>query len=577
MNKIRIYTSHRSFLLYVAILFISCANLKPYFNTFYNAEEYFNKAEKNRLENRGDILPQSAINNYKKVVDKSQMIIDTYPEFKWRKKALLLIIQSHYHLGELQQAYITLDDMENEFGDLVYIDVTYWTSLIKWKQGKPQPAINGLNDLIQYGLNSDMKANVYLSIAEIYFEQGMKLESMDYLEKGAEIIQIPNEKGQIYYRIASLSFEDKDYNRAISAYKQVIKNSQSKKQIQEGHLKTVQIYRLKGDFDLAGNTIKNMLLNEDYKSIFPSLELELAKLYQQQNMLPESINRLESIVQDYPKTEASAEAFYLLGNYSISQDWNLDAALKYFKSVERENRKSLYRQPAQMRIKEIAAYTESKLAFIPWKSRIIVSDTIADFRFSAIEQNELSKILYSLNELESFHFNRSDSGLVYLDLLIQFADQSKLFPKALYAKSIVLDAQGDSVGTAEIKQRIINEFPKTDYALAIINADDTYNPLITTSDKQLVSAEKTWLTNPALALDSYREIISEDTVSESSVKAAYFLAYQYDYYLVQPDSAMKYYDWILKYHGESDQALPSEKRFVFLNKILADTTALDDN
>lgn len=577
MNKIRIFTSHRSFLLYVAILFISCANLKPYFNTFYNAEEYFNKAEKNRLENRGDILPQSAINDYKKVVDKSQMIIDTYPEFKWREKALLLIIQSHYHLGELQQAYSALDDMENEFGDLVHIEVTYWTSLIKWKQGKPQPAINGLNDLIQYGLNSDMKAKVYLSIAEIYFEQGMKLESMDYLEKGAEIIQIPNEKGQIYYRIASLSFEDKDYNRAISAYKQVIKNSQSKKQIQEGHLKTVQIYRLKGDFDLAGNTIKNMLLNEDYKSIFSSLELELAKLYQQQNMLPESINRLESIVQDYPKTEASAEAFYLLGNYSISQDWNLDAALKHFKSVERENRKSLYRQPAQMRIKEIAAYIESKLDFIPWESRIIASDTIADFRFSTTEQNILSKILYSLNELESFHFNRSDSGLVYLDLLIQFADQSKLFPKALYAKSIVLDVQGDSVGTAEIKQRIINEFPKTVYALAIINADNTYKLLITTSDKQLVSAEKTWLTNPALALDSYREIISEDTVSESSVKAAYFLAYQYDYYLVQPDSAIKYYDWILKYHGESDQALPSEKRFVFLNKILADTTALNDH
>jgi hypothetical protein len=78
-------------------------------------------------------------------------------------------------------------------------------------------------------------------------------------------------------------------------------------------------------------------------------------------------------------------------------------------------------------------------------------------------------------------------------------------------------------------------------------------------------------------LDSYREIISEDTVSESSVRAAYFLAYQYDYNLIQPDSAMKYYDWILKHHGESDQALPSEKRFVFLNKILADTTGSNDH
>ena len=245
--------------------------------------------------------------------------------------------------------------------------------------------------------------------------------------------------------------------------------------------------------------------------------------------------------------------------------------------MERENRKSLYRPPAQIRIKEIAFYTESKLDFIPWESRIGASDTIADFHFSVTELIELSKILYSLNELESFHFNRSDSGLVYLDLLIQFADQSKLFPKALYAKSILLDAQGDSVSTAKIKLRIINEFPKTDYALAIINADDTYKPLTTTSDKQLVSAEKAWITDPALALDSYREIISEDTVSESSVRAAYFLAYQYDYNLIQPDSAMKYYDWILKHHGESDQALPSEKRFVFLNKILADTTGSNDH
>jgi hypothetical protein len=55
------------------------------------------------------------------------------------------------------------------------------------------------------------------------------------------------------------------------------------------------------------------------------------------------------------------------------------------------------------------------------------------------------------------------------------------------------------------------------------------------------------------------------------------LAYQYDYNLIQPDSAMKYYDWILKHHGESNQALSSEKRIVFLNKILADTTGSNDH
>ena len=55
--------------------------------------------------------------------------------------------------------------------------------------------------------------------------------------------------------------------------------------------------------------------------------------------------------------------------------------------------------------------------------------------------------------------------------------------------------------------------------------------------------------------------------------AAYFLAYQYDRYWVKPDSALKYYGWILKYHSSSDQAIPSSKRITFLNQVLSDTSA----
>ncbi|GIS57300.1 MAG: hypothetical protein CM1200mP1_12380 [Candidatus Neomarinimicrobiota bacterium] len=58
---------------------------------------------------------------------------------------------------------------------------------------------------------------------------------MDYLERAAEKIKDPVEKGQIYYRIADLSFENKVYDRALASYQQVIKNSQSKKQVQEAH------------------------------------------------------------------------------------------------------------------------------------------------------------------------------------------------------------------------------------------------------------------------------------------------------------------------------------------------------
>ena len=576
MPKNHIYTLARKWIPVAGLIFITCANFKAYFNTFYNAEEFFEKAEKIRLQNRGEKIPQSAINDYEKVIEKSRLVLDEYPEFKLRKKAFILIVQSHFYRGELRETVGALGEMKDEFGDKVYIEVEFWTSLVKWKQNKPQPAINGLNELINYGLNVDMEAKAYLTIAEIFLEQKMHTEAMDNLEKSAERIQDQNEKGQIYYRIAELSFDAKSYDRALSAYQEVIKNSQSKKQIQEGNLKTVQIYRLKGNLDLAASAIKNMLLDENYKSIFADLELELAKLYDQQNMISESRNRLESIVQDYPKTTVSAEAYYMLGNYSIEQDWDMEDALKQYSSVVKENKQSLYARPAQVRIKEINTYQQSKLDLESWSLRIAESDTIADFYFTEDEQKDLAQILYSIIELEAFHFDRSDTGLVYLDLLIQYAYQSKIFPKALYAKSVILEDKGELSLSKLLKQRIVNEFPKTDFALAIINTDKSYKIMTSTSDEKLLTAERKWNDNPALAMDGYREIVIEDTVSESSAQAAYFLAYQYDYYFVQPDSALKYYEWILKHHSDSYQAEPSGKRAAFLNSVFVDTSEIND-
>ena len=576
MPKNHIYTLARKWIPVAGLIFITCANFKAYFNTFYNAEEFFEKAEKIRLQNRGEKIPQSAINDYEKVIEKSRLVLDEYPEFKLRKKAFILIVQSHFYRGELRETVGALGEMNDEFGDKVYIEVEFWTSLVKWKQNKPQPAINGLNELINYGLNVDMEAKAYLTIAEIFLEQKMHTEAMDNLEKSAERIQDQNEKGQIYYRIAELSFDAKSYDRALSAYQEVIKNSQSKKQIQEGNLTTVQIYRLKGNLDLAASSIKNMLLDENYKSIYADLELELAKLYDQQNMISESRNRLESIVQDYPKTTVSAEAYYMLGNYSIEQDWDMEDALKQYSSVVKENKQSLYARPAQVRIKEINTYQQSKLDLESWSLRIAESDTIADFYFTEDEQKDLAQILYSIIELEAFHFDRSDTGLVYLDLLIQYAYQSKIFPKALYAKSVILEDKGELSLSKLLKQRIVNEFPKTDFALAIINTDKSYKIMTSTSDEKLLTAERKWNDNPALAMDGYREIVIEDTVSESSVKAAYFLAYQYDHYFVQPDSALKYYEWILKHHSDSYQAEPSGKRAAFLNSVFVDTSEIND-
>ena len=129
MPKNHIYTLARKWIPVAGLIFITCANFKAYFNTFYNAEEFFEKAEKIRLENRGEKIPQSAINDYEKVIEKSRLVLDEYPEFKLRKKAFILIVQSHFYRGELRETVGALGEMKDEFGDKVYIEVEFWTSL----------------------------------------------------------------------------------------------------------------------------------------------------------------------------------------------------------------------------------------------------------------------------------------------------------------------------------------------------------------------------------------------------------------------------------------------------------------
>ena len=97
----------------IGICLLSCA----YFNTFYNAEQYFKKAEKIRLEKAGETIPISAIDFYSKVIEKSRLVLEEYPDTRYRKNALLLIGKAHFHRQEYRLAEATFQQFTDEFGE----------------------------------------------------------------------------------------------------------------------------------------------------------------------------------------------------------------------------------------------------------------------------------------------------------------------------------------------------------------------------------------------------------------------------------------------------------------------------
>ena len=110
-----------------------------------------------------------------------------------------------------------------------------------------------------------------------------------------------------------------DYDLALQANKNLIRYTTSKKRIEEAKLQIVRIHRLLGNWDIVMSEIKTILIDDRFDRIHGSLELELVQLYQMKGDHTLAKNRLESIIAEYPRTETSAEAYYMLGEIAINE------------------------------------------------------------------------------------------------------------------------------------------------------------------------------------------------------------------------------------------------------------------
>ena len=554
-------------------VFSSCA----YFNTFYNARQYFEQAEKQRLEKAGESIPPGAIDAYGKVIDKSQYVIDKYPDSKLVKEALLLIGMSRFHRKEYRIAETVFKQYVETYDDNVD-QAEYWLALCKWKLGKPQPALDVLQSMLETATDKNFISSIYLSKAEINLDIDNSKLALEYLVLAAETNKDRDERGQIYYRIAELAYNAEDYEQALSANTEVVKNSTSKKRKEEANLQIVRIHRLLGNWDTVKDLIKSMLLDETFKTIHGDLDLELVKLYQMDGLMEEAITRIESIKEDYKNSKTSAEAYYIHGEIALYDYWNLDDAKKYFEWVTREYRQSIYTSTANLRAKEITKYQESLEEITTLDDQILLTiavlDSLIDDSLKSVREKEVnnSRIsiashLYNLGELEAFHFKRQDSSMTHFQRIVDEFTETDYYPKSLFALYYINFSTGDTI-TAEIySKRILDELPSSEYA------DYLRKALNLPVDQGSVQAmlrqgELEWLINPTNALTHYRNIILTDSQSETAARAAYFLAYNYDYTFYEPDSALKYYSWLHENHENSEQALVSKLRFEILQQIL---------
>jgi tetratricopeptide (TPR) repeat protein len=567
---------------------LSCA----YFNTFYNAEQYFKKAEKIRLEKAGETIPVSAIDSYSKVIDKSRLVLEKYPDTRYRKDALLLIGKAHFYRQEYRLAEATFQQFADEFGESYLFERGYWQAMVKWKQGKSQAALEALTTNLDESLSKDQKAEMHLSISEIQLELNEDKLALENLLKGAELTSDADQRGQIYYRISILAFDKKDYELALGANKNVIRYSASKKRIEEANLQIVRIHRLLGNWDVVMSEIKSILVDDRFTRIHGNLELELVRLYQMQGKNDMAKNRLESIIKDYPRSGNSAEAYYMLGEIAMDEDWDFEHAEKQFSQVTREYRKSQYTPTANLRVKQIKSYKDSQISiatlletFVNTHTDSILNDSSAvdEVQTADLSSNyeSLANHYYNMGELVAFHFNRPTEAIPYFMNIIDSLPTTGQYAKALFTAAYLAAQQDDTTMAITLRDKLLNKYPRSEFAeymrtrYGMDNLDGSSNQLFR-------QGELEWQSDPDGALEIFKQILHQDERSDVAARSAMFLAVMYDRHFSHADSAIYYYDWLQSHKPESEQALATINRYEELQQMISiinqvDTKDVPDN
>ena len=553
--------------IYTLLLFVVFSSSCAYYNTFYNAEQYFEEAEKLRLEKDGEMIPISAMDKYGKTIEKSKKVIADFPESKYVNEALLLMGKARYYRSDYDLAIDNLKVIMNDGSDKIKEEAKYWQALCKWKKGSVSASIDELNTLLNNSKSKRIKAKCYLSLAEIANESKVVDLSLDYLQKAAKLTTNRNERGVIYGKLSKMAFDKQEYTLAKDGYNNVIAFSLSKDKIEDAHLQILKILRIENNYRSAEKKIKSMLLDDKFNRISGELELELVQLYKAQGDFEDIESRLETIVNDYQRTTVSAEAYYQLGRIHTSDKWDLSKAKEYFDMVSKESSRSIYSPMAknysraidlyQIAVKDIEQHSKMDIS-----ENIAVSDSLIDSTKTSIPKEvrpdrAVPELYYQLADLEAFTFDRYEESILFLKRIINDFPESKFKSKSMFALVFVYEALDDSISSAEIKSNLLKNFPESEYASYLTGGSGISDAK--GQRKILKEAESEMLHDKQKAINILKSSIQIDSEDEYALSAAFAIGYYYDQEAVI-DSALKYYTWIKDNHPNSDQSIHATQR-----------------
>lgn len=424
-----------------------------FYNTFYLARKSFNEAEERRKSAGRENARRSGGSGYKRAAEKSEKVLEKWPNSKWYDDALFVNGVSHFYMKNYSRSEKKLRELIVEFPESEFVrEARLYLAQTRLQLNEEASAMIIFEELFLDSDNKDIQTEAALALGEYYYENKNYDEAEKYFLSLIDSLGDDEVRTISKMRIAEGYFDRFKYKPAVENYLEILDYSISSS---DRFLATFRI----GDCFYFLNDIEkgleyfNILADDElYFDSLSSVKLKIARGYEWDGDLVEAEQVYEEIALEYENKPAAAIANYNLGLiYQLDYE-DYKKAKEFYDIVTLSGRRTDVYQDALQRSSNIGKLEEYKN-----RSELDTSATVEDIDREAETQ-------YLLAELYLEELDKPDSALQEFQYIFDEFPSAYLAPKALIASAILKrDIQNDTTTFKSMLRRVLADYPKSDY------------------------------------------------------------------------------------------------------------------
>ncbi|HPR17019.1 MAG TPA: tetratricopeptide repeat protein [Candidatus Cloacimonadota bacterium] len=394
----------KKFAVLIALILFSMEGC-VYYNTFFNAERYFEEAQEMALNDEG-YPSNAAIQNYNKTIKKCGIVLTEYKDSEYSDDALFLMGRCFFYIGRnYTQAIKNFDDLIEFYPDSKFVPkAKIYIARCNYQFGQKQKAFDLLQEFLQEPLYSDEHPQALQLLADYHLADMNFVEADYYLQRIIEKYPKSDQYENAFFLKGKAQYEAGNYAASIEVFNSLLKSRVQRNMKLDARYYIALNYILLEDYEKAYKYSLSLLKDDYRENNISKIQLLKARSMSGLEDNEAAIPLFELIMTDNKRTQLSAEAAYFLGDLYFSNLHDYEKAIEYFNKVNTENNKSKYVEKAV--------------------TRSAVASQIIQFNNpdTSLNTKELVSQQFKLAEYYIEELNMPDSALFVYDYIIKHKD-----------------------------------------------------------------------------------------------------------------------------------------------------------